>query len=397
MSERFEHKVVLSGSGRSAVGRRLGQHPLALVHSAVHRALDDAGLTIGDIDGLATAPGSLPGPPMGMNAGGISDLVELLGVKPTWFTSSPETMGHAGPIIDGALAVAAGLCRHVVVVRGTWESTHADLLRQGKLPPPASAGRVTGRAEWQSPFGAMSPANWIAMQASNHMSTYGTTREQLGALALNARANAGRNPGAIYREPMTMDDYLSARMVSWPFGLYDCDIPCDGAVAFIVSAAETAPDIAEPVRIEAVGTAMTERFSWDQGTMVHEPMVAGPAAHVWQRTDLTTDDVDVAQLYDGFTFNCLSWLEALGFCGQGEGGPFVEGGARIALDGELPLNTGGGQLSEGRLHGFGLIEEAMIQLRGRGGDRQVGGNPEVSLVSTGGGHPGGVLLLTTMR
>jgi acetyl-CoA acetyltransferase len=251
--------------------------------------------------------------------------------------------------------------------------------------------------QWQAPFGAMSPAGWIAMMATRHMHEYGTTREQLGALALNARANAARNPGAIYRDPLTMDDYLSARLVSTPFGLYDCDVPCDGAVAFVLSPIDHAPDAPDPVRLEAVGTAMTERFSWDQGTLLHEPMVDGPGAHVWTRTDLTPADVDVAQLYDGFTFNCLSWLEALGFCGLGEGGPFVEGGARIALDGELPLNTGGGQLSEGRLQGFGLIEEAIIQLRGRGGDRQVAGDPEVSLVSTGGGHPGGVLVFTRMR
>jgi len=329
--------------------------------------------------------------------GGIADLTELLGLQPTWFTASPETMGHAGPIIDAALAVSAGLCRHVLTVRAQWEGTHRRLLADGALPLP-SAGRVTGRAEWQAPFGAMSPANWIAMQATNHMATYGTTREQLGAIPLNARANAARNPQAIYRDPLTMDDYLSARMVSTPFGLYDCDVPCDGAVAVIVSHADTVPDLAAtPVRLEAVGTAITERFSWDQGTMIHEPMVAGPAAHVWTRTDLTPTDVDVAQLYDGFSFNCLSWLEALGFCEIGEGGPFVEGGTRIGLDGELPLNTSGGQLSEGRLNGYGLIHEAVVQLRGDGADRQVPGDPEVAVVSTGGGHPGGVLLLTRWR
>ena len=398
MKHRFEDDVVISGVGRSEVGRRVVKDPLVLVRDAVAAALADAGLTPADLDGLSTAPGPLPGPPMGYTVGGIEVLTELLGLRPTWFTASPETMGHAGPIIDGALAVSSGLCRHVISIRAMWEGSHRKLLAEGVLPPPGGSGRVTGRSEWHSPFGAMSPANWIAMQATNHMETFGTTREQLGALALNARANAGRNPDAIYRDPLTMDDYLSARMVSSPFGLYDCDVPCDGAVAVIVSHVDTVPDLRRPpVRLEAVGTAMTERFSWDQGTMIHEPMVAGPAAHVWTRTDLGPADVDVAQLYDGFTFNCLSWLEALGFCEVGEGGPFVEGGARIALDGELPLNTSGGQLSEGRLNGFGLIHEAVIQLRDEGGDRQVPGDPEVSLVSTGGGHPGGVLLLTKWR
>jgi acetyl-CoA acetyltransferase len=234
----------------------------------------------------------------------------------------------------------------------------------------------------------------IAMTASVHMQTFGTTREQLGALAVNARANAARNPRAVYREPLTLQQYLAARPVCTPFGLYDCDAPCDGAVAVIVSAAETAADLPCPVRINAVGTAVAERVSWDQGALTHEPMLQGPADHLWTRTDLHPADVDVAQLYDGFTFNCLSWLERLGFCPVGEGGPFVEGGGRIALDGELPLNTGGGQLSGGRLHGFGLLHEAVVQLRGDGGARQVGGRPEVAVVATGGGYPGGCLLLT---
>ncbi|MFT5203841.1 MAG: acetyl-CoA acetyltransferase [Candidatus Aldehydirespiratoraceae bacterium] len=398
MSDRFEHDVVLSGIGKSAVGRRVDRDPLALVRDAVDAALADAGLTLADIDGLSTAPGPLAGPPMGYSVGGIETLTELLGLQPTWFTASPETMGHAGPIIDAALAVSGGLCRHVLSIRAQWEGSHRKLMAEGAIPPPGGGGRQTGRSQWHSPFGAMSPANWIAMQATNHMETFGTTREQLGALALNARANAARNPDAIYRDPLTMDDYLSARLVSTPFGLYDCDVPCDGVVAVIVSHVDTVPDLRQPpVRLEAVGTAMSERFSWDQGTMVHEPMVAGPAAHVWTRTDLKPADVDVAQLYDGFTFNCLSWLEALGFCEIGEGGPFVEGGQRISLDGELPLNTSGGQLSEGRLNGFGLIHEAIVQLRDAGGDHQVPGHPEVSLVSTGGGHPGGVLLLTRWR
>ncbi len=149
--------------------------------------------------------------------------------------------------------------------------------------------------------------------------------------------------------------------------------------------------------VEAVGTAIDERVSWDQGTLIHEVQLAGPARHLWSRTDLKPADVDVVELYDGFSFNCLSWLETLGFCGLGEGGAFVEGGHRIALDGELPLNTNGGQLSGGRLHGFGFVHEACVQLRGEGGERQVAGDPEVVVVSAGGGTPGGTFLLTRYR
>jgi acetyl-CoA acetyltransferase len=150
------------------------------------------------------------------------------------------------------------------------------------------------------------------------------------------------------------------------------------------------------VLIDAVGTQVADRVSWDQGTLTHEPQVFGPARHLWTRTSLTRGDVDVAELYDGFTFNCLSWIEALGFCEIGEGGPFVEGGTRIGLGGELPLNTNGGQLSGGRLHGFGFIHEAVAQIRGCAGQRQIPG-AEVALVATGGGVPGGCALFTADR
>jgi acetyl-CoA acetyltransferase len=274
-----------------------------------------------------------------------------------------------------------------------WESTSAALAAQG---PPPFMGRVRGDFQgWRAPFGAMSAGNLIGMNASNHFARYGTTREALGWIATTVRAHAGLNPDAIYRDPMSMDDYLAARMISTPFGLYDCDVPCDGSIAVIVSARDAAADLpSRPVYVDAVGTQICERISWDQGTLSHEPQVSGPAAHLWTRSTLGHDDVDLALLYDGFTFNCLSWLEALGFCEIGEGAAFVEGGTRIALGGELPLNTHGGQLSAGRTHGFGFIHEAITQLRGDAGARQVK-DARVAVVSTGGGTPGGAMLLTS--
>jgi acetyl-CoA acetyltransferase len=247
------------------------------------------------------------------------------------------------------------------------------------------------------PFGATSAAHTLAMNAQRHFHRYGTSKETLGWIALNQRANAELNPTAIYRTPMTMDDYLNARPITTPFGLYDCDVPCDGAVAIVVSRKDLAGDMRQPaVHLEAVGTAITERISWDQGTLDHEPLVQGPAAHLWTRTDLKPADIDMAQLYDGFSFNCLSWLEALGFCGWGEAKDFLDGGTNIALDGTLPLNTHGGQLSSGRLHGYGFIHEAVTQLRGQAGERQVV-DGETAVVSTGGGAPGGVFLFTKAR
>jgi acetyl-CoA acetyltransferase/uncharacterized OB-fold protein len=389
----FEHACALTGIGISEVGRRLMRPPLALTIEACRSALDDAGLTFDDIDGLSTYPGSTAG---GMGEGGTTALIEALRLRPVWHNGGGELPGQIGALVAAMLAVSAGLCRHVLCFRTVWEATYSQLRRDGRMKT-AQGGRASQMMEGRAPFGALSAANWIAMAASQHFARYGTTREDLGAIALNARANAALNPTAIYRDPLTMEEYLGARPISTPFGLYDCDVPCDGAVAIIVSARETGEDRPHPpVLVDAVGTAIADRLSWDQGTLTHEPQVFGPAQHLWTRSSLTPADVDVAQLYDGFTFNCLTWLEALGFCEVGEGGAYLEGGKRIALDGDLPLNTSGGQLSAGRLHGFGLIHEAIVQLRGDGGERQVPG-VEVAAVATGGGVPGGCALFTTAR
>jgi acetyl-CoA acetyltransferase len=364
---------------------------------AALEAIEDAGLTRQDIDGISTYPGGGYETSQGNNGGGIFTLEDTLRLRPRWFSSGLETSGQSGAVVNAMLAVSAGLCRHVLCVRGVWASTFSDLQRRGQMISGGSR-HVGGEMSWRIPYGAFSAANWIGMQATRHMAAFGTTREQLGAIAINARRNAADNIDAVYRDPLSMDEYLAARLVTTPFGLYDCDVPCDGAVALVISHADTLPDLRAPVvRIEAVGTALSERISWDQGTLLHEPLIDGPSRHLWSRTDLKPRDVDVAELYDGFTFNCLSWLEALGFCKVGEGGPFVERGVRIARNGELPLNTDGGQLSAGRLHGYGFLHEACVQLRGEGGTRQVPGEPEVAIVTTGGGHPGGAWLLTRNR
>jgi acetyl-CoA acetyltransferase/uncharacterized OB-fold protein len=384
-SERFEHRAVLSGAGRSKIGRRLMVDPLSLTVDACLTAVADAGLTLADIDGLSTYPGMAG---MGMSEGGIEAVEEALRIHPTWINGGGDLPGPGGALIAAMLAVAGGLCRHVLCFRTVWESTFATL-RLG-----AGAGpRVSGPFQWRAPFGAMSAANWIAMNASQYLHRYGASRETLGTIALNDRANAARNPAAIYRDPMTMDDYLSARPITSPFGLYDCDVPCDGSIAVIVSDASVADDLPhESVRVEAVGTQILERISWDQGTITHEPQVLGQAAHLWTRTSLRPRDVDLALVYDGFTFNAISWLEALGFCEFGEAKDWLDGGRRIALDGELPVNPHGGQLSEGRTHGFGFLYEAVVQLRHQAGERQVA-DATTAVVTSGGGTPSGVLLL----
>jgi acetyl-CoA acetyltransferase len=390
MMGKFESKVCISGIGMSQVGRRLLRDPVGLAIDACSEALHDAGLERSEIDGLATHPG--PKSSNGYSGAGVADVEAVLRVHPKWFLSGHEMSGHSGPLLNAALAIAGGLCRHVLVFRSTWETT-APLWSRVEAGEPL---KVEGDFQWRVPFGAMSAANWVALYADRHFQTYGTTREQLGMIAINARNNAALNPNAIYREPITLDDYLGARMISAPLSLYDCDVPCDGAVAFVLSAVETARDLRHdtPVRIEALGGQTVEPWSWDQGDLRHEPLIRGACESMWARTDLKPADVDLAELYDGFTFNAMCWLELMGFCAEGEGGPFVEGGARIARDGQLPLNTHGGQLSGGRLQGFSFIHEACVQLRGEAGDRQVPGNPQVAAVSTGGGAPGGAMLLT---
>jgi acetyl-CoA acetyltransferase/uncharacterized OB-fold protein len=381
---RFEHRAVLAGVGRSAIGRRLMVDPLSLTVDACVAAVADAGLTLADIDGLSTYPGPMS---TGMSEGGVSAVEDALRIHPTWINGGAELPGPGGAVIAAMQAVANGLCRHVLCFRTVWESTYAALRLAGP------GGRATSLFTWRAPFGAMSAANWIAINANQYFHRYGATREMLGHIALNARANAARNPAAIYREPMTMDDYMSARMISTPFGLYDCDVPCDASIAVVVSDASVAPDLPkQAVRIEAVGTQILERTSWDQATVIHEPQVLGQAAHLWTRTTLRPDDVDVALLYDGFTFNAISWLEGLGFCGFGEAKDWLDGGRRIALGGELPVNPHGGQLSEGRTHGFGFLYEAIVQLRHEAGERQVTG-ATTAVVTSGGGTPSGVLLL----
>jgi len=384
-SERFEHRVVLSGVGRSAIGRRLMVDPVSLAVDACQEAVSDAGLTLDDIDGLSTYPGTAGG---GISEGGVTAVEEALRLQPTWINGGGELPGPGGAVIQAMLAVASGLCRHVLCFRTVWEST-AAVLRLGGLD-----GRVSGPLwEWRAPFGAMSAANWIGMNANQYLHRYGATREMLGWIAINGRTNAGRNPRAIYRDPMTLEDYLSARPITSPFGLYDCDVPCDASIAVVVSDASVAADLPEAaVRVEAIGTQIIERVSWDQGTLTHEPQVIGQSAHLWTRTSLRPADIDIALVYDGFTFNAISWLEALGFCEFGEAMDWLDGGRRIALDGELPVNPHGGQLSEGRTHGFGFVYEAVKQLRKDADDRQVRG-ARTAVVTSGGGTPSSVMLL----
>jgi acetyl-CoA acetyltransferase len=385
----IERGACITGVGMSSIGRRTGIAGIDLTAAAARAAIADAGLRPADIDGIASM-GDTP----------VGEAGRDLGIDAAWLGGGFDSGGLLSPLMSAFVAVGTGQARHVLVYRTV------QMMGGSILPPQPGTARAGAPAEppapplapdWLSPLMTMhaySAVNWLAMHCRRHMYLYGTTKEQLGWLAVNSRRNAALNPAAVYKEPITLDDYLAARLISDPLNLLDCDVPVDGSIAVVVSAADRAGDGPNPpVRVEAIGGSLGEG-GWDQRPDYPKMASTGAAAQMWSRTSLTPRDVDVAELYDGFTFLTLAWLEALGLCGDGEAGPFVEGGKRIALDGELPLNTYGGQLSAGRMHGYWVVHEAVLQLRGIAGVRQVPG-AEVAVVSAGGGPIAGCMLLTS--
>jgi acetyl-CoA acetyltransferase len=333
----------------------------------------------------------------GFTGAGAYEVIDALRLNVNWYDSGLETSGQLGSVMKACLAVGAGLANHVVCFRSVWEGSAQGSGGRASIGAGNDAGEgfyATGFLQWSLPFASASAANWIAMYAQAHMHRYGTTTEQMAQIALNARRNAGLNPKAIYRDPMTLDDYLASRMITSPLRLFDCDVPCDGATAVVVSRLDAASGLRKPpLHVEDIGGAMHDRPSWDQPHDLARIMGEDAATQMWSRTDLTPADVDFAELYDGFSILTMLWLEALRLCPKGESGPFIEGGARIAREGELPLNTHGGQLSAGRLHGYGFLHEACTQLWREGGDRQVAKPLEVAAVAAGGGNTCGCMLL----
>jgi acetyl-CoA acetyltransferase len=376
--QKFESRVIVSGLGLSDTGRGLLRSGMDLALDAALAAIADAGLHQSDIDGLASMPfGDRP----------PEEVVDALGLKVNWMGGA-SSGAQLGVMINAAMAIASGLCRHVLLYRSVRQLGGMLGSVSGALPEPG------GPWEWHVPFHEYSAVNLMAMQARRHMHEYGTSKEQLGWVALTSRHHAALNDKAVLQSAMTMDDYLTTPMISEPLGRLDCDLPIDGAIGLVLSAADCAADLPNPpVRLEAVGCANHDTHGWEPRLDFPAMAAKDAAAQMWARTNLKPTDVDVAELYDGFSILTLSWLEALGFCGEGEAGPFVDGGQRIRLGGQLPLNTYGGQLSAGRLHGFWLFHEAVLQLRGRAGRRQVPG-AQVAVTSAGGGFRCGCILLT---
>lgn len=376
----------ITGVGQSEIGVKLTRHPLLLTLDAVREALAEAGLTIGQIDGVSTYPGRMQGY-LGFSPVGADELIDALGIRATWYAGGGEITSQLGAVVAAAAAVRAGLARHVICFRTVYEA--AAMARPEEFPP-LRRDKVDGSSQWTAPFNALSAANWTAQFAMRHMKRYGLTREQLAQVAITDRAHAALNPRALTREPITMDEYMSARMISTPLCLYDCDRFTDASTVLIVSAGSALDEVTcTPIRIAAMAGTVA-RHSWDQAEWMASYQT-GP--DLWKRTDYKPSDVDTVQFYDGFSFYVITWLEALGFCDIGEGGRFIEGGKRIALDGELPLNTFGGQIGAGRLHGFGFAHESVVQLRGKAGARQISNDPRVAVCTSGGGPLATALLL----
>lgn len=367
----------MTGAGRRAViagvaladPGKVATNPYGLAAQASRRALADAGVSPGEVDGLgSTGLGTLP--PI--------DVGEYLGLRPRWIDSTAvggaswEVMvGHA------ADAIAAG---HADVVLLTYGSTARSDLRSGLRTANLSWGS-RGPLQWEAPFGHTLIAKY-AMAARRHMHEYGTTIEQLAEVAVSARYNAADNPDAAYREPITVDDVQSGRMIADPFTKLHCCIRSDGGAAAVIVSEERARDLrTAPVHVlgAAENVSHVSTSQWEDLT-TGPASVTGPLA--FARAGLRPEDVDVCEIYDAFTYMLLMTVEDLGFCKKGEGGPFVADG-RLRLGGSLPTNTDGGGLSA--VHpgqrGLFLVVEAVRQLRGECGPRQV---PDAKLACVSG-------------
>ncbi len=386
-----EKNTAITGVGQSKVSRGSPDTALRLTVDACMEAIRDAGLTRADIDGVATWPGDR-GDESGFSPVGCAGIQDALRLKVKWYAGGGEAPGQYGAVFNAIGAISAGLCRNVLIFRTMYEATARKAAFANSLLKPGQ--RQGGGFAWFSPYWNYAAALQQSLFFNKYAHNSGIKAEQIAQISINQRRNASLNPAAIYRTPITLDDYMNSQRIAGPLRIYDCDVPIDGATAIIVSRMDVAKDCPHPpVRIEAVGSSMEYRNSWTQLDALPTQAQPKVAEMMWSRTDLKPADVDMAQLYDGFSFHTINWLENFGFCGLYEAKDFIEGGKRIALEGELPVNTGGGALSAGRLHAYGAVHEACTQLWGRGGDRQVKKELHVVATSTAGGPLAGAMLL----
>jgi acetyl-CoA acetyltransferase len=371
-------RAAIAGLGITEQGKVYGRTPVGFAADAVRLALDDAGLTRDDLDGLLVNPGLSWGD-MGMSSFALQ---QAMGLRDLRLTSSMNSGGAtaASMIQYAALAIASGQCRAVACV-----------FSDAPLKPPKPAGEAKGGGGSagayafgrgiEAAYGQFGVNAMYAMVAQRHMHRYGTTNDHLGAVAVAEREWANRNPAAQFHDtPMTLDDYRRSRWVVEPFHLFDCCLVSNGGLAVIVTSAELARDANRPP-VYLLGMGQGHPGGDPVETLTSGAPLAKATA--FAMAGITLEDIDVAELYDCYTFTVLVTLEDYGFCPKGESGPFVADG-RIGPGGTLPVNTGGGQLSSFYMWGMTPISEAVIQLRGDGGRRQVP-EAQVALVSGNGG------------
>lgn len=348
-------KAAVVGAATFGIGSAPGYTAAELLAKASLAAIADAGLVPSDIDGVFAM---LPQDPFC-----ALSVPEYLGIRPR-LVESTRTGGSAFQIhaLWAALALEAGQCDAVLIAYGSNQrSASGGLVRSGAAPFP-----------YEETYRPRNPASSYALAAARHMHEYGTTREQLAEVAVAARKWAGRNPDAFVRDPLTIDDVLAARMVSDPLTVRDCCLVTDGAAAIVMTRSDRARDLpVPPVYLLGAATATWfKNISEAADLTVTSASEAG--ARAYAQAGVAPADIDVVELYDAFTINTILFLEDLGFCPKGEGGRFVADGA-IAPGGTLPVNTNGGGLScvHPGMYGLFTMVEAVTQLRGTAGERQV--------------------------
>jgi acetyl-CoA acetyltransferase len=364
--------VAIVGAALSDCGRVDNATPFALHHQAASRALADAGLTHRDVDGFGSA---------GLGVLAPVEVAEYLGLRPTWVDSTAVGGSTWEVMLEHAVdAIKAGTATTVLLVYGS--TARADIKKRLRTANLSLSAR--GPSQFEAPWGHTLIAKY-AMTARRHMHEFGTTIEQLANIAVDTRYNAGLNPEAFYQTPITVEDVQSATMIADPFTKLHCCIRSDGGGAVVLTSAARAADLAKtPVRVLGTGSAsnVTTFSEWADFT-VSPAAVSGRLA--FERAGLTPADVDVCQFYDAFTSMVLLTFEALGFCGRGEGGPYLEGGT-MRVGGAMPTNTDGGGLSSCHpgMRGMFLLVEAVRQLRGEAKGRQVSGARIACVNGTGG-------------
>ena len=349
-------------------------------------ALADAGLTIKDVDGLFAAS-------MTMGAMGTVELAEYLNLKPNYVDGTNiGGSSFVAHVNHAAAAIHAGLCEVALILYGSTSASTATAIGTGGY---GGGGRNPSEA-WTGPYG-MTTVGSYALVAQLHMNKYGTKPEQLAEIAVTMRAHAALNPNAKMRQLITVDDVMESRVISEPLHLLDCCIISDGGGAVVVTSAARARDLPKkPVLLLGCGEALAhqEVGSPDLFTLAAKQS----STRAFAMAGVSRDDIDLAMIYDSFTITVLATLENLGFCGLGEGGAFVSDG-RIRLGGALPVNPDGGGLSNNHpgMRGIFLVIEAVKQLRGECGDRQVSGAKLALAHGTGGtigvAHSGATIIL----